>query len=182
MRNHLIKAAKLVFISLAMLAFSGGVNAHSMVAQHGTLNFVGKHVYVMLSFPLSSINKIDEDNDGHISMIEFNHQRKRISTQVKESIFLLYDKNKAQIEGLLLSPSISHSQHQEHVDQVVITARYSLPTPTTKVSFNIELFGAVKEEQVYEITAFNKKLALTHQFEINSMSRSANVFDQIKGE
>lgn len=72
--------------------------------------------------------------------------------------------------------------YREHVDQVVITARYSLPTSSTKVNFNIELFGAIQEEQLYKITAFNKEFALTHQFEITSTSRSTDVFEQAKGE
>ena len=63
-------------VSLIALGFSGVVNAHSMVAQH-----------------------------GHVSMIEFNHHRKKIMSDVKEKVYLATQKEKLAMEGLLLSPS-----------------------------------------------------------------------------
>lgn len=166
--------AGLLGVSIAM--FASGATAHAMVAQHGTLNFVKNHVFLILSLPISSIKKIDDDKDGHISMIEFNHHRKKIGSQVKENVYLDHQQHKLSMEGLLLSPSISYNNDNSYVEQVVVTARYSLPNPLTKVNFNISLFGVTKAEKMYEVSAFNEKLKLSQELELTPKSTSVKVF------
>ena len=153
------------------------MNAHSVVAQHGTLNFVDNYVFLVLSLPSTGFKNIDSDKDGHVSMIEFNHHRKKIMSDVKEKVYLAAPKERLAMEGLLLSPSISHENDAEHVEQVIITARYSLHTADTKVNFNISLFGDSKVEKIYEITAFNEKLKLSQKLELTPESTSVKVFE-----
>lgn len=164
-------------VSLIAIGFTSVVNAHSMVAQHGTINFVDNYVFLVLSLPSASFKNIDSDKDGHVSMIEFNNHRKKIMSDVKEKVYLATQKEKLAMEGLLLSPSTSHENDAEHVEQVIITARYSLPTADTKVNFNISLFGDSKVEKIYEITAFNEKLKLSQQLELTPKFASVKVFE-----
>jgi hypothetical protein len=49
--------------------------AHLMVAQHGTLNVVDDGVFMVLSLPVSAFDGVDDDNDGKVSMLEFNNHR-----------------------------------------------------------------------------------------------------------
>ena len=62
--------------------------AHLMVAQHGTLNFVGQSAFMVLSLPISAFKNIDDDGNGAISLTEFNLHRKAIEKSVREQISL----------------------------------------------------------------------------------------------
>jgi hypothetical protein len=162
-----------------------------MVAQQGTLNFVDNHVYVVLSLPVSAFKSIDDNNDGNISMLEFNLHRKEISAKIKENVYLTQQKNKLIMQGLLLNPSIQHTDgnhtkedkksdlnksNNPQIDQVAITARYTLPNANNKVDFNIKLFGNTNEQKKYDITAKNKKQNISNKFELNYKRSSGPAF------
>ncbi|MEM5480850.1 YHYH protein [Pseudoalteromonas fuliginea] len=56
MKNYLLSVSTLGLLSTSTLA-----NAHLMVAEHGTLNFVDNNVFIVLSIPMSAF-KGDECN------------------------------------------------------------------------------------------------------------------------
>lgn len=189
-----MKLIQNTFISLffiTLFSLHNIANAHSMVAQQGTLNFVDNHVYVVLSLPVSAFKSIDDDNDGNISMLEFNLHRKEISAKIKENVYLTQQKNKLIMQGLLLNPSIQHTDgnhakedkksdlnksNNPQIDQVAITARYTLPNANNKVDFNIKLFGNTNEQKKYDITAKNKKQNISNKFELNYKRSSSPAF------
>lgn len=180
MLNNSIKCIQRYFlglITISLLSVSTAGHAHSMVAQHGTLNFIDNHVFLLLSLPVSAFQGIDDDNDGHVSLLEFNAHRKAVSASVEKQIFLTHKQDELLIEGLLLGPSISHTTKNNHIDQISVMGRYTLPSSLTSVALNIQLFGDKKEEKKYEITAKNKKHKLTHKFELTLNSRSIKVFN-----
>ena len=170
-KKKLINLAILGFLSLPSI-----VNAHAMVAQHGTLNFVNNSVFLMLSMPISAFSGIDDNKDGNISMVEFNLHRKKISRDVKESVYLTAVKDKLLIDGLLLNPSISHIKGKDNIDQITVMGRYLLPDVLMEVNFNVKLFGKTAPLKTYDITATNKKQGLTKQFDITSGIPSMQVF------
>lgn len=168
----------LCLMTISFLSVSNTSYAHSMVAQHGTLNFIDNHAFLLLSLPVSAFKGIDDDQDGHISLLEFNAHRKTVRTLVEKQVFLTHEQEKLFIEGLLLGPSISHTTKNNHIDQVSVMGRYTLPNIETSVELNIQMFGKREEEKKYEITAKNKKQKLTHQFELTFNSTSIKVFNQ----
>ena len=181
-----IKKSLISLASLGVLIISTISHAHLMVAEHGTLNFVDKNVYIVLSLPISAFKGLDHDKDGHVSLLELNANRQQVSATIIQNIYLMDHKKKFTIDGLLLNPSIAHHEHvdnhaQQHlddgdIDQLTIMGRYSLPSSTTKVNFNIKLFSDIKTLQHYQITAINKKQKLNHQFDIKPTSLSIPVF------
>lgn len=169
-------SVRTVVFSILCLSISNTANAHSMVAQHGTLNFIDNHVFLLLSLPVSAFKYIDDDNDGAVSLGEFNNYRKEISADVHKQVFLTTQEKPLLIEGLLLSPSIAHSSKSNYIDQVSVMGRYTLPNASSKVDFTIRLFGTKKEELKYTIKATNKKEKLFHNFEIKP-ALSVKVFN-----
>jgi len=169
-----------IFKFTVMAYLLSGVNftyAHSMVAQHGTLNFIDKHVFLLLSLPVSVFQEIDDNKDGHISKVEFNTHRKEAGEKVKDNIYLSIKENKLIIEGLLLSPSIAHTKDVKYIDQVTVMGRYTLPDQVSNINFSIKLFSQNEAQQVYELTATNKKKALKDKFQLKP---SENIHNLIK--
>lgn len=148
--------------------FSGlsTVYAHSMVAQHGTLNFVDTHVFLLLSLPISAFQDLDDNKDGKVSKIEFNAHRKEAGEKVKDNIYLSIKENKLVIEGLLLSASIAHTKDAKHIDQVTVMGRYTLPPEVSIVNFNLNIFSQNRALQLYELTATNIKKNLKDKFQL----------------
>ena len=162
-------------VAFGLLIMPNLANAHLMVAQHGTLNFVDNNVFIVLSIPMSAFNGVDENKDGKVSIVEFNTHKKQISKRVKKNVYLADHQHTFTIDGLLLSPEASHT-HKTDIDQVTITGRYSLPNKLTKVNFNVKLFSHNEHKQRYQITATNKKQKLTHQFELSPTSPFSKIF------
>ena len=169
-KNTLITTAS---IGLLITPVMG--SAHLMVAENGTLNFVDDNVYIVLSLPISAFKGVDDNKDGHVSLHEFNAHRTEISANVMHNVYLSDVNNKFNIDGLLLNPSTSH-QNTSEVEHLTIMGRYSLPTLTTKVSFNVKLFSGIQKLQHYDITATNKKQALHNKFQLNPTTSSTIVF------
>lgn len=162
--------------TLGLFVMPNLANAHLMLADHGTLNFVDNNVFIVLSIPMSAFKGVDEDKDGKVSIVEFNTHKKQISKRVKQNVYLADHQYKFTIDGLLLNPEASHTHKSNNIDQVTITGRYSLPSKLTKVNFNVKLFSNNEHKQQYQITATRKEQKLMHQFDLTLTSPFSKVF------
>ena len=170
---------KKLFKYIAVIYIFSGLStvyAHSMVAQHGTLNVVDKHVFLLLSLPVSVFQEIDDNKDGNISKIEFNAHRKEAGEKVKDNIYLSMKENKLIIEGLLLSPSTAHTKDAKYIDQVTVMGRYTLPDKVSNINLSIKLFSQNEDQQVYKLTATNKKKALKDKFQLKPSVNIHRIF------
>ncbi|UOB75029.1 hypothetical protein [Pseudoalteromonas sp. APM04] len=164
-----------IWVIIIAFCISQKTHAHLIVAQHGTLNVVEEHVFVVLSLPASSLLGVDENNDGTLSLTEFNKYRNHISKQVKKHVYLSDQQYRFSIEGLLLHPEMAHSGNNTFVDQITITGRFT-PLMTNNIKFNINLFANNRSKQTYKITATNKQQQLIHQFELEPLSPHSELF------
>lgn len=184
-----LKKLLVMLLTASTFIVSNASYAHSMVAQQGTLNFVDGNIYLLFSLPISAFtetsstpdkaqNSMDDNNDGQISMIEFNRHRKAITNKIDKSIYVSAGNDNVMIEGLLLSPTVAHDAQNDNIDQVIIMGRYSLPNNASDVSFIVELFSPMKALQTYTITATNKQKNLKRKFKLMPTSSSTQVFDK----
>ena len=139
---------------LVLMLLTPLAQAHLMVAQHGTLNIVDDRVFMVLSLPASAFESIDDDGDGMVSMIEFNHHREVIVESVRREVALSEGLQKISLRDILLSPVVPHDQGGNRVLQIVVMARFTL-NAVDKAQFHIGLFGQQPEEQAMEITAIH---------------------------
>lgn len=156
--------------------FANTAHAHLMVAQHGTLNFVDNHVFIVLSLPMSAFPNIDDDQNAKVSITEFNAHKKQITRAVKQHVYLSDQQYKFTIEGLLLNPELAHDETSA-IEQITITGRYTLPNGQANTKFNVKLFGHNQQHTHYHITATDKKQKLTHQFALSPRSPFNLVFE-----
>lgn len=177
-RNQMGSLLLLLSVMVAPLA-----NAHLMVAQHGTLNFLNDDVFMVLSVPMSAFKGIDTNGDGKVTMIEFNHHREAISKTVKDNVRLTDNKSVLELKGLMLSPVVHHHGTTQAITQLALMGKFKLTTNMKKtpvlsqLTFQVNLFGSSKKETKLEITATNKVGNQKHTFELTPTLNIARVFE-----
>jgi hypothetical protein len=127
-------------------------NAHLMLAQRGTLNFVDDGVFMVLSVPASALAITDDDGDGKLSMAELNNHHSTILTSLHKELRLT-DKNGARpLEGIMLMPSPPDETPSGPADQLIVLGRFSLANDHDPLHFQIGLFGKNPAEQSFQVT------------------------------
>ena len=165
-------------IGLSMFfSMSPSLHAHLMVAQHGTLNFLDNNIFMVMSLPISAFEDIDDDMNGEISMIEFNNHRAKISITIKQNVLLSDNDKILPLQGLMLSPVISHSSVNEPIKHLTITGKYTLIHQNSNLNFDVRLFGKQVAEQVLKITATHKANNKKHVFELTPKAKASIVFE-----
>ena len=155
-----------------------------MVAQHGTLNFVGDGAFMVLSLPVSAFDHIDDDADGELSVAEFTKYRPAIVAAVNANVQLLGEEGPRLLQGMMLSPVVPHDGRQVPTDQLVVMGRFALAGMDTqsgnalsgKLRFHLGLFGNTAEEQLMEMTATRVVEPKKHKFVLTPKQPDVGLF------
>lgn len=170
---------KCIFLSL--LCLTPLAKAHLMVAQHGTLNVEGNGVFMVISLPISAFDGLDENKNGHVSMIEFNHHRTTITTKISESLILSENGKKRVLQGLILSPEIAHKK-SSHVDteaitQVTVMGKFLVENSKNVLVLKNALYGTEAQTESIKITVTRNKTENEHTFELTTENQEKTLFD-----
>lgn len=157
-------AAKLIHGLCFYLLLSPLAQAHLMVAQHGTLNIVDDGAFMVLSLAISSFQGIDDDQNGDVSVLEFNRHRTDIVHTIKLGITLRDGKGNCPLEGIMLSPVMDHQAHQDSISQLTIMGRFTLAAPATPLVLHIDLYGKQPLEKTIEVSARRNTAMEVNQF------------------
>jgi len=171
--------SNILFVVALFIATLPLAQAHLMVAQHGTLNIVKDSVFMALSLPISAFAGIDDDNDGNVSMIEFNNHRTTIVESIKLHIILSDKAGNRLLEGIMLSPVVPRNTQKEAISQLTVMGRFVLDDAdrsSNTLKFQLGLYGEQSTEQSIEITATRKSDNQIHVFELTSMDSVTKLF------
>ncbi|MFT6275689.1 MAG: hypothetical protein ACJAZ0_001788 [Halioglobus sp.] len=141
-----------------------------MVAQHGTLKLLDDNAFMVLSLPISAFEGIDDDNDGKITMVEFNNHRADIIEAIKQNVTLGNAKENAPLEGIMLSPVRPHDAESQVILQLAVMGRFVLSETETRLFFHMGLYGELAAEQTLEITATRQRDSEKMVFTLTSSS------------
>lgn len=168
---------KLLAISLSVLLGLGTtpVQAHLMVAQHGTLNFLDDDVFMVLSLPASAFVDADENKDGLLSITEFSTHRSTLIKIVSEHVSLSTKEGDLLLNGLIISPVTPHNAPKEPADQIIAMGRFALDASDEALSFHVGLFGATVKDQTLEITATRKSENKKQVFELTPKTKTVKL-------
>ena len=156
-------------LSLVVLALvSPLAQAHLMKAQHGTLNIFEDGIYMVLSLPASAFDDIDKNNNGKLSMMEFNNQRSTIIESITNKITLSNFENNISLEGIMLSPEVSHDSSDTSISQLIILGKFSVHQPNQQLIYTNNLYGKNIGEQMITITATRQSDGKRVVFELKS--------------
>lgn len=165
------------FVALALiLSRSPSVQAHLMVAQHGTLNVVDDGVFMVVSLPISAFEGIDDDKDGKVSMIEFNNHRGVIIEAIRQNVILSDAQNNVSLQGVMLSPVVAHDSKGESLSQLTVIGRFAPIDSASALRFHIGLYGRQAAEQSLEITAIRNHDNQRTVFELTPASPASWIF------
>ncbi|MEH6581272.1 MAG: hypothetical protein V7754_04995 [Halioglobus sp.] len=129
------------------------VQAHLMVAQHGTLNIVNDGAFMVLSLPITAFEGLDDDRDGKVSMLEFNRHRDAIIQSVEKNVTLSDQQAGCSLKGIMLSPVVPHDSADATISQLAVMGRFTLNDVASPLHFTIGLYGIQAAERRLEITA-----------------------------
>jgi hydrogenase/urease accessory protein HupE len=90
--------------ALLLLIAAPWAAAHLMPAQQGTLNLVGRNVFVVLSLPAAAVPEADADHDGRLSAAEIPAHAALISARVAQGLRLDDGRQQAQVDFIDLLP------------------------------------------------------------------------------
>jgi hypothetical protein len=162
-----------LFTLFSLIALLGlqPVQAHLMVAQRGTLNFVGTGGFVVMAVPVDSLTGVDDDGDGLMSMAEMKAHGSAIETQVQRGLQLSDAAGARPLQALLLNLSPDDSTPLAPAAHIVVLGRFALPEvdgkplPTSGLTLRFTLFGkkAASQKQSILITqgALKQQLVLS---------------------
>jgi hypothetical protein len=143
---------RLIAMALLWLAALPGAHAHLMVAQKGTLNFVGNGAFMVLSVPVSALKGTDDDGDGKLSMTELRTHRDQVISTLQSHIQLMDANGPRPLEGVMLTLSPPDDTPNAPASQLVVMGRFALADQAGPLRFQIGLFGKDTAEQSFKIT------------------------------
>jgi hypothetical protein len=165
----------LLTLSLTFTMLSSA-QAHLMAAQHGTVNIVDDGAFMVLSLPVSAFEGIDDDDDGEVSMIEFNHHRAAIVESVGQNITLSDYQGNLSLQGIMLSPVVDHDAQNQSISQLTVMGRFALNGAKGDLRFQVELFCEQSTEQLLKITATHKSAKQQHAFQLTPATSAGILF------
>ncbi len=163
-----------VVVLLLNLPSSFNAIAHLMVAQHGSLNVVDEAIFMVLSLPVSGFKGFDDDGDGLLSIEELNVHREAITNEVHSQIILEDDTKTILLEGIMLSPVVSHEKPKEPVSHLVVMGRFTVSQNLASTNFKMGIFGNEAKEKVMKMRLKRKSDNYQRNFDLtpeNIMSR-----------
>lgn len=171
------KLLSIILFALTLnLCTAPWANAHLMVAQHGTLNIVDNGAFMVLSLPISSFKDVDDDNDGKVSMLEFNNHRASIIKTIRKNVRLIDSAGNRPLQGIMLSPVVSHDAPQATPSQLTVMGKFTLDNGDRPLRFHIGLYGTLAAQQSLEITATRKSDNRKHVFELTPKTQEGVLF------
>lgn len=169
------RAKSIVALTLTLIFGVGTVQAHLMVAQHGTLNFLDDSVYMVLSLPASAFSEADENDDGLLSLTEFSTHRSQLIEIVSGQVSLSTKGGKLTLSGLMVSPVTPHDDPKTPANQIIAMGRFSLENTDGELTFRVGLFGTQAEDQTLKITATRKSENNKQVFKLSTTKSSAKL-------
>jgi hypothetical protein len=143
----------LAALMLVLLCAASAASAHLMVAQRGTLNFVGTGAFLVLSLPVSAFDGVDDDGDGRLSFAELKAHRAAIEATVVGRVRLADAHGVLPLQGVMLSlspPDDAPASASAPAAQLVVMGRYALPRDAAEMAalqWAMPLFGRQPGEQ-----------------------------------
>jgi hypothetical protein len=156
--------------SLFSLLFLQTAQAHLMVAQRGTLNFVGTGGFVVMSVPVDAFNGVDDDGDGLMSLDEMKAHGDHIEAQVQQGLQLRDRSGPRPLQALMLNLSPDDNAPLAPATHLVVLGRFALSdeqgtsASASGLTLHFSLFGkgpdAQQQHMVVSQGALRQQLVL----------------------
>lgn len=151
----------------AFLLFLTPVQAHLMAAQKGTLNIVDDAAFLVLSFPVSALQGVDDDADGKMSKQELDAHMNSVHEQIKAGLKISGPSGVFNLQLMMVDRANIENKPNYSSDQLVVLGRFQMnasvaknkslePNFSDSILLSYALFGAKKNEQFVDFVITRK--------------------------
>jgi hypothetical protein len=144
-------------LALCTVSLSFSAHSHLVHEQSGTVNLTDQGAFVVVSLPVSAFSKVDDDNDGRLSVADLNRHRLAIAEQVKAGFFLSDSHQRFRLVGILLSLPQGHGTDPKSSTQVMALGRIDTVGAHEPLEVHATLFGAGAKEQTLRLRVSRNK-------------------------
>jgi hypothetical protein len=137
---------------VASLLMATASNAHSMVADHGTINLSGTGAYMVVSLSVLAFDAVDDDLDGLLSSAELNAHQAGIRAHIDAGL-QLFDRNGARpLQGVMLSLSGADGHDGHPAADLIVLGRFDTKDSEGDLWFASSLWGPTTRSLTMTIT------------------------------
>jgi hypothetical protein len=162
------RSALVALIGVIGLLHLQPAQAHLMVAQRGTLNFVGSGGFVVMALPVDAFTGVDDDGDGLMSMAEMKAHGGDIEAQIQRGLQLKDAAGPRPLQALMLNLSPDDRTPTAPAAHLVALGRFALAEedglvkPASGLTLHFSLFGKTDaaQQQMIVVTQGNLKQQL----------------------
>jgi hydrogenase/urease accessory protein HupE len=146
-------AAAIAVIVFAALVLPRPAFAHLMPARQGTLEIVDRHVFAVLSVPVSALHGFDDDGDGMMSDAELQAHRDALRAEIDRRFAIRDGASTGKVERLDLVLAAQNEPPQDEAEAVVALERVAFAAPPSDLRVACDLFPANGPDRGLALTA-----------------------------
>ena len=164
MTRFSLKSVSLFWL-IIFYSFFSQTHAHLIDDNSGTLNITDDGAYLVISLPIEFFKGVNED---WLSIQAINNDRNEIFEIVKRNITLSNVNQKFRLSGLMLSIEAAHEQETSIPTNLVILGQFDTHRNDISLTFKNNLFCETAGTQVIKMRVTDKKIGVSHNFELTS--------------
>ncbi|MDP3273927.1 MAG: HupE/UreJ family protein [Deltaproteobacteria bacterium] len=160
---------------LTLLTVAPAAHAHLMVAQRGTLNFVGEGAFLVLSLPASAFAFADTDHDHKLSQAELATHQQALRAALTREVTLSDAQGPRPLALMMLSLAPPDDTPTAPASQLIVLGRFALQN-TSPLQLRLGLFGLDPSEQSTHVTVTRRATAQSQLVVLSPNNRTAEIF------
>ena len=141
---------------------------------NAVLNIEDDTIFISATLPISVFYNVDNNQNGIISIDEFNTHKSRIKRKIHTHLYLSNQLYKFTVKDLKITPN-AVKVNNAGINTLALSGIFTMPIITKSLKLNMRLFSQNKPDSSYLITTKNNQKPV-HQFTISQSSTYNSIF------
>ncbi|MEL0646849.1 hypothetical protein V6248_05405 [Pseudoalteromonas agarivorans] len=168
------KYVKMLFVVMLCILFIDTSIANEN-KYNAALNIEGDTIFISATLPISAFYNVDNNQNGIISIDEFNTHKRRIKRKIHTHLYLSNQLYKFTVKDLKITPNAVKVKNAG-INTLALSGKFTMPIITKNLKLNMKLFSHNKADSRYLITTKSNQKSL-HQFTISQSSPFNSIFN-----
>ncbi|MBQ4857290.1 hypothetical protein [Pseudoalteromonas sp. MMG007] len=168
------KYVKMLFVVMLCLLFIDTSIANEN-KYNAVLNIEDDTIFISATLPVSVFYNVDNNQNGIISIDEFNTHKRRIKRKIHTHLYLSNQLYKFTVKDLKITPNVVKVKNAG-INTLALSGKFTMSIITKSLKLNMKLFSQNKPYSSYLITTKSNQ-KLLHQFTISQSSPFNSIFN-----
>ncbi|MEL0632595.1 hypothetical protein V6237_07430 [Pseudoalteromonas carrageenovora] len=142
---------------------------------NAVVNIEDDTIFISATLPLSVFYNVDNNQNGIISIDEFNTHKRKIKRKIHTHLYLSNQLYKFTVKDLKITPNAVKVKNAG-INTLALSGKFTMPIITKNLKLNMKLFSHNKAGSSYLITTKSNQKSL-HQFTISQSSPFNSIFN-----